>query len=208
MNKVCMKCDISKPITDYYKHKDMKDGYLNKCKECTKLDVKTNLEIVGSSYDFSEKGVVRVLYKTQKRNQSKRGHGNLPYTKSEFHQWLYENNFKKLYSEWVESSYATNMKPSVDRLDDYRGYSFANIRLVTWQENLEHHASDRRSGTSKSGEVCHNIEKLDSKGVTIRRYISYQDVRREEGFCVHSVIKNHGGYKNGYYWREVPDNLK
>ena len=42
--KVCMSCGKEKPIDEFYSHSQMKDGHLNKCKECTKRDVKTYRE--------------------------------------------------------------------------------------------------------------------------------------------------------------------
>lgn len=40
--KRCIKCGRIKPLGDFYGHPQMKDGHLNKCKECTKLDVSWN----------------------------------------------------------------------------------------------------------------------------------------------------------------------
>ena len=42
MEKKCFKCEKVKPLASFYKHTAMKDGHVNKCKDCNKLDVKNN----------------------------------------------------------------------------------------------------------------------------------------------------------------------
>jgi len=41
-SKTCFKCNIHQSLSEFYKHKMMADGRLNKCKTCTKHDAATH----------------------------------------------------------------------------------------------------------------------------------------------------------------------
>lgn len=41
-SKTCFKCNTVRLLDDFYKHPNMPDGHVNKCKECNKQDVTNN----------------------------------------------------------------------------------------------------------------------------------------------------------------------
>ena len=40
--KVCSNCNKELPLSEFYRHPTMKDGFVGKCKECYKIDVRNN----------------------------------------------------------------------------------------------------------------------------------------------------------------------
>lgn len=194
--KKCFKCGETKELNMFYEHKQMADGYLNKCMECTKKDVK------GSNYDKTEKGVVRVIYKTQVRNSKARNMDLPSYTKEQLKVWLYSNNFEKLYNDWVNSGFEKAIKPSVDRLDDFKPYSFDNIRLVTWKENRKKQSMDRTNGTGTSGRSCKPVVQYDSNGNILAEYHSFSFAKRVIGYDFWNCLKKGTPSRiDGTYWK-------
>lgn len=48
--KTCFKCGIKQSLDAFYRHPKMADGHLNKCKRCTRLDVRTNYDNNADKY--------------------------------------------------------------------------------------------------------------------------------------------------------------
>ena len=55
MVKICLRCNSSKNVDDFYKHPQMSDGHLNICKTCKRTEVKEREERLRKNPEWVEK---------------------------------------------------------------------------------------------------------------------------------------------------------
>lgn len=67
--KTCFKCLVEKPITEFYVHPAMGDRRLNKCKECTKADVRANYRANIEHYKAYEQERATLPHRVEARRQ-------------------------------------------------------------------------------------------------------------------------------------------
>ncbi len=64
--------------------------------------------------------------------------------RKEFYYWAtHEDQFHKLWVEWVDSQFDRKLCPSVDRIDSSKGYTLENMEWITHSENSRRGAINR-----------------------------------------------------------------
>ena len=94
-------------------------------------------------YQKTPKGVLNTIYRNQLTKQKRSG-VKVNYTYEEFkNKYLKNNKFLKLYNNWVKNNYLSDYKPSFDRIDNKKDYSFDNLQIITWKENNDKGRNER-----------------------------------------------------------------
>ena len=199
-SKQCFKCKITLSYCNFYKNKKAKDSHSNVCKKCYK-------EYRTEKYK-TKSDVIKKIYLGQVQSSRKRNHNPPSYTKEQHLQWLINDwVFNLLYENWVNCGYINLMKPSIDRINDDKGYSFDNIQIMTWGENkAKGYISNLHLKITRK-----KVLQLNIGGHIIKEFDSMVDVRRQGGFSKTRVIEcckknlnlKQGEYKTmrGFVWK-------
>ena len=135
--KTCRLCKQLKLLTEFSKAAGNKDGYNNTCKQCV---VVRNRDYWRTPY-----GRISYIRNQQKTSSVARGHAPPSYTQNQLYDWAVGQGLFNLVATWENSGWLQELAPSIDRLDVTKGYSFDNIRLVTWKDNNDAQYMDRKT---------------------------------------------------------------
>ena len=147
--KECSKCKLILPREDFHRRRGTKCGIQPMCKKCKGVYSEKTKDRK-SKYDRSRlesaQGVIDRAYYHQLHSRiQEKGLGKPEYSREELTgRYLDDYEFKILYNNWVESGFDKNLKPSFDRINPLKGYTFDNLQVITWQQNNEKGRIEKR----------------------------------------------------------------
>lgn len=184
VEKRCYCCGNIKPIAEFNKNKSKPSGHCDECKECKK--------VLDLTYRRSEVGLLTKIYGTQKRKSMLRGHPLPSYSKVQLIEFMYKNNYIKLYSTWVSSGYNINLVPSIDRVNRNLPYTLENIQLVTWEFNNQKGREESKEAYSK------RVQQYSRDGELLGIYPSIREASRTTGLDPNTISENAKGLRKNF----------
>jgi len=175
--KSCSDCGQTKAYTDFVPKASCVDGYEVRCRQCR-----------ATRYNKADPDrVFRCIYNAQITSSKGRGHTPPSYTLDQLIAWADQQpQILKIWTDYVASGYQTDLKPSVDRIEEHLPYRLNNIQLMTWGENRQKGADGKRIGTVNARQRPVEAHSID--GRHYYKYISTIEAARQVGGNTAGII--------------------
>jgi 5-methylcytosine-specific restriction endonuclease McrA len=208
--KTCKDCKKELPIRSFHKKPSNKDGRDIRCKGCKKIRYN----------EPNARKVFAKIYCSQIDHSISRDQPSPTYTFDDLVAWAEQQSTTvDLWEGYVASGYETRLRPSVDRVDDSKGYELTNIQLTTWGESSDNGTQGKKAGTLNSNQravAAHNKD-----GSPHKEYVSIMDAARDvdgrpsgiAGVANGVPVKDGRGYLNtpksykGFIWKWMTQNI-
>lgn len=179
ITKSCFKCGLEKPLSAYYKHKQMADGHLNKCKDCTRKDVHNRTENLKLNPEWVEKEKERAREKYHRLYNDGR------------HKPSFESKKKSIdvyYNKYPEKKRAKNLSSNLKKNGYHKhhwSYREGFEKDVIWLTCIEHNYLHRYLNYDQERQLYRCIKStasfekgdlLDSKYRHIRYYLELKKI--------------------------------
>ena len=193
--KECNKCHKIKTRDMFVKRDATKSGLYAYCKSChNKLHIINNRTV---------SGFITSLFSNHTKRAKKHNYETYFTSFDKLKKWiLNQDNFYSLFTEWKDSGFMKDFIPSIDRLDDYKGYSLDNIRLVTWIENKHKADYDRKNGLNNK--ISDAVIQYDMNMNFIAEYHSIRQAERMTNAFSSNIslcCNNGASHSGGFVWR-------